>query len=220
VNRCVIGVLALSLALTSCAGKASTPSLPPVPESAVGGLLLSAADISTAMGTAVAPHPPATEMADNRALLPNLNCLGIWQVDEAAIYGANGWSAVRRQLLRAPDTEDWNDLVVQSVVSYPSADAARHFFTESSDRWSKCTNHRVNIHLNGQPLPSWTTGVLSKTDTELLMPATRGSGLQSRSCQRALAVTTNLIIDVEACKPATATEAKAIVDQIESKVPR
>jgi hypothetical protein len=225
VNRCAIGAFALGLALTGCAGKAPWVASPPrpVPPSALYEVLLGAAAINAVMGTtAMTPHDPATEMSDNRNLLPNLNCLGLWQVDEAAVYGTNGWSAVRRQLLRAPDTDQWDNLVVESVVSYPSADAARDFYTQSSDRWSKCTNHHVNIVLNGQPLPAVATGDLNRTDTELTIPLTRGSGDQSRACQRALAVITNLIIDIEACKPqpSTVTAAAAIVATIESKLPR
>ena len=70
-------------------------------------------------------------------------------------------------MFRAPDTDQWDNLVVQSVVSYRTADAAREFFTESADRWSKCTNHHVNIQLNGQALPAWLSGDLTKTDTGL-----------------------------------------------------
>lgn len=220
-NR-AIGAIAVGLVLSSCAGKTipgqSAPQI--VPESALDGLLLNAAEMNAVMGTAaLTPHLIVTKMGDNRMLLPNLNCLAVWQVDEAPVYGS-GWSAVRQQMLRAPDTNQWDDLVVQSVVSYPSAASARNFFAQSSERWSKCTNHHVNFTVNGQPLPSFRTGDLNKTDSELTMPLTRGSGNQSRSCQRALAVTTNLIIDVEACKRSTATQAPAIVDKIESKVPR
>ena len=55
-----------------------------------------------------------------------------------------------RQRLRTPDTDLWNDLVVQSVVTFATTDAARAFFEQSSDRWSKCVNHRLNIAVAGQ----------------------------------------------------------------------
>lgn len=224
-NRFAIGVLALSLLLTSCADKGSNSASPPkmVPETALDGLLLSAKEINTLMGTTgMTPHPPVTIIGDHRNLLPNLNCLGIWQVNEAGVYGTHGWTGLRQQLLRSPDNDNWDNLVVQSVVSYPSVEPARDFFAQSSERWSKCSNHNVNITLNGQPLPKWRTGTLTKTDTELSIPVTRGSGDQGRSCQRVLAVTSNLIIDVQACKPqaSTVTQGAAIVDKIESSLPR
>jgi serine/threonine-protein kinase len=220
-------VLALGLALVGCGGGAATGAsqVPKaVPDSALDGLLLSAAAVNAIMGTtAMAPHPAVTQMGDHRNLLPNLNCLGVWQVNEAPIYDPTHWKSVRQQLLREPDTDQWDTLVVQSVVSYRTAEAARDFFTESGERWSKCTNHHVNIRLNDQPLPAWLSGDLTQTDSELSMPYTRGSGDQTRSCQRALAVAANLVFDVQACKPqqpTTVTQAAEIVDKIESKLPR
>jgi hypothetical protein len=161
-------------------------------------------------------------MGDHRNLLPNLNCLGVWQVNEASIYESSHWKTVRQQMLRAPDTDQWDNLVVQSVVSYRTVDAAKEFLTESTDRWSKCADHNVNIQLNGQTLPGWRSGDLTKTDTRLAMPYTRTSGDQIRSCQRALAVVVNLILDIQACKPqqqTAVTQAADIADKIESKLP-
>ena len=159
-------------------------------------------------------------MNDHRDLLRNRNCLGVWQTAEAVIYDKTGWTGVRRQLLRAPDTDQWSDRVVQSVVSFPSAVAARAFITESSQRWANCTNHHLNITINDQPQPAWVSGDLSKTDTELTLPVTRGSGEQARSCQRILAADDNVVIDVEACSPQADGRAGAIVEKIASKLPR
>lgn len=227
VKSCLIGALALSFVLAGCSGgAASGASKPPqsVPDSALTGLLLSAAELDSVMGTSgLTAHPPVAQMGDHRNLLPNLNCLGVWQVNEAPIYESSHWKTVRQQMLRAPDTDQWDSLVVQSVVSYRTADAAREFFTESTDRWSKCTNHNVNIRLNEQTLPAWRSGDLTKTDTQLAMPYTRGAGDQIRSCQRALAVAANLILDIQACKPqqqSPVTQAADIADKIESKLPR
>jgi PknH-like protein len=227
VNTRVIGALALSFVLAGCAGgAASGASQPPktVPDSALDGLLLSAADVNDVMGTtAMTPHPAVTQMGDHRNLLPNLNCLGVWQVNEAPIYDPSNWKSLRQQLFRAPDTDQWDTLVVQSAVSYRTADAAREFFTQSADRWSKCTNHHVNIRLNDQPLPAWLSGDLTKSDTELSLPFTRGTGNQTRSCQRVLSVAANVILDIQACKPpqpTDVTQAAAIAGEIESKLPR
>jgi hypothetical protein len=169
------------------------------------------------------PHNPVSQMGDHRNLLPNLNCLGVWQVNEAPIYESSHWKTVRQQMLRAPDTDQWDNLVVQSVVSYRTADAAKEFLTESTDRWSKCADHNVNIQLNGKTLPGWRSGDLTKTDARLAMPYTRTSGDQIRSCQRALALVVNLILDIQACKPqqqTAVTQAADVADKIESKLPR
>ncbi|MCW2590436.1 MAG: sensor protein [Mycobacterium sp.] len=224
-----IGMLALGVALTSCsAGSQAQEHKPPqlVPTSALNKLLLSTDEVDAVMGTrSLTPHPVDTVMADNRNLLPNLNCLGVWQVGESAIYGPsdgdNGWQGERQQMLRTPDVDTWDTLAVQSVVFYPTDEAAARFFAQSAERWSKCANHHVNITLNDKPLPKWSSGDLGRTDTQLAMPITRGEGAEVRTCQHVLEHAANLIIDVEACKPQTSpvTAAAELAAKIQAKLP-
>jgi hypothetical protein len=227
VRRSLFSVLALSFVLAGCGGGAASgasqaPKL--VPDSALTASLLTADELNSIMATSgMTPHTPVAQMGDHRNLLPNLNCLGVWQVNEAPIYESSHWKSVRQQLVRAPDIDLWNFLVVQSIVSYRTADGAREFFTESTDRWSKCSNHTLNIQLNGQTLPKWVSGELTKTDTRLALPYTRGTGDQTRSCQRVLSLVANLILDIQACKPqqqSAITAAADVADKIEAKLPR
>ena len=225
-KACLFGALALTFVMAGCGGAASgaLQATKLVPDSALPGLLLSVDDVNSIMETTgMTPHSPVAQMGDHRNLLPNLNCLGVWQVNEASIYESSHWKTVRQQMFRAPDTDQWENLVVQSVVSYRTGDAAREFFTESTDRWSKCTNHNVSIQLNGRALPAWHSGELTKTDTRLSIPYTRGAGDQTRSCDHVLSVVANLILDIQACKPqqqSEVTQADDIVDKIESSLAR
>jgi hypothetical protein len=212
-------VLALVAVLAACSNSTQNHTSPtsPVPASALDGLLLSAGDIDTVMGThGMVAHQPFTNLAQRSNLLPNKNCLGIWQVGEAAIYDGSSLTAFRGQDLRQPDTDTWDALVVQAVVSYPAADAARAFFSESADRWSKCTNHHVNMTVNDQPQPKLFFGNLTKTDTELSMPVTRGEN--ERSCQRVLSVVSNIIVDVAACNHDATDQAATIAQKIKDRV--
>jgi hypothetical protein len=225
VKRVAAALVTLGVVLTGCSSHDGQPSSTPelVGANELDGVLLSPAEVDTIMGTTgMVAHERVDVMSDHRNLLPNLNCLGIWQVNEAGVYGDKGWIALRQELLRTPDTDDWHTLVVQSVVNYPSTDDARTFFTQSADRWSKCTNHNVNITLNDKPLPRWRSGDLTKTDNQLAIPFTRGSGNGVDSCQRVLAVDDNVIIDAQACTRdlSTVTQATAVANQIESKLPR
>lgn len=217
--------VATTLTLAACANQTTSSPKPPelVPANALDAALLTVGEVDSAMGTtAMVAHPRVDAMSDHRNLLPNLNCLGIWQVNEAGVYGKDGWIALRQELLRSPDTDNWQNLVVQSVVNYPSTDAARDFFTQSADRWSKCTDHNVNITLNDQPLPKWRSGALTTTDTELAIPFTRGDAIGVASCQRVLKVENNVIVDVQACTrdDSTGTKAATVADQIAAKLPR
>lgn len=216
-------VLALVAVLAACSNATQnhtgpTSTVPaPAPAPALDGLLLSPGDIDTVMGTqGMVAHPAFTNLAQSSNLLPNRNCLGIWQVGESAIYGGSSLTGFRGQDLRQPDTDAWDALVVQAVVSYPAADAAQAFFAESADRWSRCTNHHVNMTVNDQPQPKLFFGNLTKTDTELSMPVTRGEN--ERSCQRVLSVVSNIIMDVAACNHDATDQAATIAQKIKDRI--
>lgn len=175
-------------------------------------------------GAPLIPQPVDSGMDDNRNLLPNLNCLGVWHPGESAIYGgsdAGTWQAVRRQLLRAPGNDQWRSSVVQSVATYTSPDTARDFIAQSADRWAKCTNHTVNITLNDQRLPRWRSGDLDISPDHLRMPISRSAGAATSSCEHVISARANVVIDVLACAPGTleVRQASQMADLIASHVP-
>lgn len=218
--RHAAAVLAAAIAVAGCSSSATTtqPSTPkPVPTSALDGLFPTIGDVNAVMGTTMTPHESFTATRDHRDLLPNLNCLGIWEVGERALYDPSGFTAIRGQVLRDPDTDNWNSLVVQAVVSYAAADAANKFFAGSADRWSHCTNHVVNMTQSGRSQITLTFGSLTKTDTELTMIMSSSDG--GASCQRALAVNNNIIIDISACGHTISDQANSIVSKIASRIP-
>ncbi|MDY6997510.1 MAG: sensor domain-containing protein [Actinomycetota bacterium] len=217
--------LLLAVTLTGCGAPAPPPTTGAdlVESSAVDTLLLGAAEIDALMGAPMTAEEPVSVMNDNRTLLPNLDCLGVWQVAEAAVYGEAGpgsWRDIRRQMSREPDADDWDDAAVQAVVRYDTAAAARTFLARSATRWSECTNHRVNITVNDRPLPRWRSGELEQTDTRLSIPFTRTKGGRTHSCRHVLAVRSNVVVDVQACKlqDSPATQAADIATAIESRI--
>jgi hypothetical protein len=219
-RRQAIAVLVAGLLLAACTSRSTTHA--PIPASALDGMLLSATDVNSVMGaTAMRVSDALTDMSDHSNLLPNVNCLGIWDIGEKKVYDGSGWTAIRGQALRQPDTGDWDSLVIQAVVVFPSADAAKKFLTTSADRWSKCSNnHTVNMHIN-DVLTVWVFGDFGRTDTQLSMHVTRGAGESAgeRQCQRVLSVTNNVIVEVAACASAVADQAATLASKIASKAP-
>ncbi len=220
--RHAIVALMVGIIVAGCSGGGTAPRLStptPVPTSALDGLLLDVDAINAVMGTTgMTPDQPFNEMRDHSILMPNLNCLGIWEIGEKAIYGPSRFAAVRGQAMREPHTDAWDSRVEEAVVSFLSANAANKFYEESSDRWSKCTNHTVNLTVNGHPRTTYSFGGLTKTGDELTMPMSR-TGYDGRSCQRSLALDNNVIIDVAACSQAVTNQAHSIVDKIRSRIP-
>ncbi|MEW5809369.1 MAG: sensor domain-containing protein [Actinomycetota bacterium] len=220
------GIAAAAVLVAGCSHPpAPSDSAGLLPDSALSGLLLSAGDVQSMMsGAPLIAQPVDSAMDDNRNLLPNLNCLGVWHPGEAAVYGGaddGSWRSVRRQLLRAPGNDQWRSSVVQSVTSYSNADTARAFLARSADRWGKCTNHTVNITLNDQRLPRWRSGDLESGPDRLRMPISRAAGAATSSCEHVIAVRANVVIDVLACVPQTVEVRRAtqIADRIASHVP-
>ena len=84
-----LAALAVGLAVTGCgahsSGAAGTASA--VPDADIATLVLGVDDMSAIMRTTMMPRPAVDQMSDNRNLLSNRNCLGIWQIGEAAIFG-------------------------------------------------------------------------------------------------------------------------------------
>jgi PknH-like extracellular domain len=214
-----VAALALIAVVSACSGGAHDKTPPPtVSASGLNDLLLGVDQINSVMGTnALVADPPFTELKQDQALMPNVNCLGIWQVGEQGVYGDTGLAGIRGQRMSQPKPENWDALVVQAVVAYPSADDARKFFTASTDRWSKCTNHRVNLSVNGGPPTSYMFGDLTKNDTQLTMPINQNPA--GKPCQHALSVDGNVIVDVSACSQGATDQAAQIAQKIEDRFP-
>ena len=203
----------------------TSTTAPPVAPAALDGLLLSAAEIDTAMGaTELSVAYDKTQMDDVSAMVARQECLVIYSPAEANVYANSGWIAVHRQFLNDPSLAH---VVEQSVVLFPSAQQAATFFTASAQRWQACSNGSFAHTMSGGREvwdvgpTSDTNGVLSTTARISLEiydhPAQGGGG---KTAQRVMTVRNNVVIDVLADSP-TATDPAAvnIAAQIAAKVP-
>jgi hypothetical protein len=219
--RRTAAALALVAAVTGCGSvsdERGDTADPLVPATELDDLLLSTDEVNAVMGTdAMVASPARIEPDDNRILLPNVDCLGLLLVGEKAIYGDSGFTAIRTQLLRQPDNSEWDALVMQGAATFLSSDAATAFFDASAERWSRCTNHRVNLSSNIQPAMSWMFGELAESESELVMTLTRGAN--ERACQRVLSVEFNVTIDVRACSHSIDDQAATITQDIKERLP-
>lgn len=218
----IAAIVALTAGCGASEGQASAPK--GVPESALPGLLLPVSEIESITNTTgMVARQPTEVMADNKNIVSNLDCLGAWQINQAPVYDPTFWKAMRQQVVRSPDSDNWTVQVLQSVVSWGTRDGARAFFDDSVKRWSNCSDHTLNIRVNDQPLPKWVSGKVSSTDVELSQPFTRGTGDLTRSCQHVLRVAANVVFEVTACAPkqdAPVTWAADIAAAMEAGLPR
>ena len=115
---------------------------PPVTEASLNGLLLTPAEINTAMRatgmTVFQPWNTLMDVGTNPATPPE--CLPIDGAAEDGAYTGSGWTAVRGQTLRDP--HPYKHVVDQAVVLFPTAQAAAAFANASPQSWSACANRR------------------------------------------------------------------------------
>jgi serine/threonine kinase PknH len=109
-------------------------------------------------------------------------------------------------------------VVVQAVVSFPSANDAARFFNASAQRWPACSMRQFHYINPGQPDQVWTVGPIAITNGTLSTTVTKKDA-GGYASQRALTVSNNVAIDVAvyAVNPAHAAVFN-IVDQIAAKV--
>jgi serine/threonine kinase PknH len=209
--------LALASACMFIASCSSTPPPPPVAAEVLDGLLLSPAEINTAMGaTGITVSGTSTDMSDDSANVPDKDCRFLYSA-ETSVYNGSGWTGMRSQDLHEPG-DDYDHEVWQAVVSFPAANDAARFFSASAQRWPACSNRQFHYIAPGQPDKVWTVGPIANTNGTLSTTETLENGY-GWACQRALTVRNNVAIDVMACSvnPAHAAVFN-IADQIAAKV--
>ena len=198
----------------------------PLAEAALDGLLLSPAEINTAMGASqLSVTRDTKDMVDNSASFSRPECLPIDSPGEAKAYSGSGSTAVREQDLSDPAR---TYMAVQAVVLFPSAQQAAAFFKASSQSWQACSDGSfVNTLSGGREV--WDVGPISNTKgilstvtrmhTEEYDGPTTNEGA-ALTGQRVLTVRNNVVVDIAAAS-STANDSAGvnIAQQIAAKVP-
>jgi serine/threonine kinase PknH len=193
-------------------------SRPPVAADALDGLLLSPAEIGTAMASEaeIPVKTTLTQMANTSAAKPDKNCR-FTQPAESTIYANSGWKAVRSQELQEP-VPNFAHHVIQAVVYFPDANGASNFFKASAQFWPLCANHEYHVLSPGGPDKIFTMGPIDNTNSVLSTTDTLQDG-NGWACQRALTASNNIVVDVAACATNPAAGAAVnIARQIADKV--
>jgi serine/threonine kinase PknH len=210
------------------ASATATPAGPrPVVEAGLDGLLLDPDQINAAMGASGMKVDQIETSMDEDTEVVDKACLPADGNLVAPVYAGSGWTALREQIVQEPGN-NWTHKVDQGVVLFSSAHDADAFFTTSAQTWLACANRQYTKTVAGKPPVVWTVGPVSNTNGTLSAHATSGSGNSSwkwnwSSCQRALTVANNVVIDVTTCSynrsDAQSASGVNIAHQIAAKVP-
>jgi serine/threonine-protein kinase len=183
---------------TSTTSSTTTAPRPPLAERDLDGLLLGPGQINTVMG-ATGMTVAGTFTSHAAGNLSDQACLPLSGPGQSTDYADSFSGAMRAQDLHEPG-DRFIHFVQQDLVLFPSAQDAVAFFTASTQSWPACANRQYTEINAGQPDKVWTVGPVSDTNGTLSATKTMGDNYWSwMSCQRALTVTNNVAIDVEAC---------------------
>lgn len=200
-----------------------TPTPTYVSKADLPGLLLTAPEVAAALGipaiTSVtepghANQPWGDEVVDN-------DCVSLRFVPTNTFYANSGWTALRKDFLQTPVEGAVDNTADQAVVAFGNAEAAKAFYDHALGVWKNCANRTINtrqVKVDGSVDEIWSVGPVSDSG-ELLAIALLQQDDSDWTCQRALSVRKNIVIDVEACGHATApATASALVNGIAKKV--
>ncbi|OBJ04313.1 hypothetical protein A5646_10740 [Mycobacterium sp. 1245499.0] len=200
-------VSALATGCTTVVGGSASPAdtsgpllQPPVAAAALDGLLLGVDQINSLLSSGMRLRYGVQTMWDWSSTFSDKSCLAMDGPAQEAVYADTGWIAMRGQRLddNFDDPAVRNDSAIQAVIAYPSARKANAFYDASVRRWSACANRKFSEHPVDKPDIVWTVGEAHKVGGTLSTSEVQDSS-DGWTCQRALTVRNNVVIDVATC---------------------
>ncbi|OHV01111.1 sensor domain-containing protein, partial [Mycobacterium talmoniae] len=197
----------------------TTAAAPPptaVAAAELAGLLLSADEVSSIMGTPLQADPVRNALWDDQSSVSDKGCLSAWMPVQAATYDGSGWSDTRSQVVKQVGATHDAVSVAQGLIAYPSQDAARPTVLSLPDQWKACAGRTFTVS-NPNGAQPWTFGQEGMPAPGLYtITVTKQGG--SNVCGRALMLRANVIIDVMACAPGLTTQNVDIANKIAAKI--
>jgi hypothetical protein len=190
----------------------SVPSdgVPPLDESALDGLMLSNGALNKISGVELESFYDSEEMNDNADLISDVDCLGAVYPGEDAVYDGMDWTAIRDELLLEAKTDDDGRLVEQTIVLFDTPDEAVEFFEASEAKWRDCSQRKdIEVEKGG-----WLPAEVKNVDDRSIALKADVSGTLEGTCQHAMGVVANLIVEGFSCDVNDHDDAKKIASQL------
>jgi hypothetical protein len=193
---------------------AAPPPPPVVDAAALPELLLPADQINQRMNTTGMTAIPVESALLYGSVTPP-HCTGAWGPVYDVTYNGSGYIALAVQGV----FRDQTHRLVQAVVAFPDAGAAKAFYDRQVVDWNACKSTHIRFEQNGVTeadvgVPSVTGDLLSV----MLVPTT--SQVAGQQCERDMTVRGNVVVDVRACSPTVGSAGSSIAREIADKVGR
>jgi len=151
----------------------------------------------------------------NDTTVANPDCRGAMYLVADTVYRGSGYTSVSFQDLREPG-QNFDYLVKQAAVSFPSADLALAVVKNSVGKWRSCANQTI-AETDSSGTTRWTMSSVTGDPPKITIVKTQEGG-GGWACQRALSAVSNVVFDVTACSYHLNDQATQIVDKMASNV--
>ena len=206
---------------SSAPSNAPSPSASPaVAATRLAGLLLPAEQIAEIVGAAHMGKGAGVSalIPDKKREIAQADCVSAWNAGQHSVYADTGEIGAYSETLRA-DEKPLRHIADQTVIAYPTAEAAAKVVANQFAQWSACSGRTVTSTPPPPRTPRlFTFGAVTNTGGILSMTQTSVDNA-TWGCQRALAARSNVVIDIRACRPDTTNQAVDILDAIAAKIP-
>jgi serine/threonine-protein kinase len=202
---------------SASASSASSPPTSQQPSQApiAADLLLSAADVSAVMKTAVVDEGLAADLPATGVTVNPAECTGAFDpFDDLTMAQVNPrYTTMADQNLVERNRQD--EHLAQAASIFASAADARHFFARQTHDWNACAGHEITAFFPRADRTQHHTLGVPRLNGDLI---TLTFGDDQRQCQRALGVKADVIVDVRACGPTIDAEGATVATDILAKV--
>ncbi|OBF90056.1 hypothetical protein A5791_16540 [Mycobacterium sp. 852002-51163_SCH5372311] len=191
----------------------------PIQPAQLNGLLLSPSEVNDIGGlTDLTLRSTLSQMATDDESVVGRNCLDIYTPVQEKVYRDSNWNVVTGQLLNDGGPQGGpRHAVIQALVGFPDAEAAQQFFRQAEQRWSACSGRSVFVIRSGRAPVAWSFRDVETNDNTLTatqIPSFR----DGYTCQRAMGLRNNVIIDTLWCGFGTMSQAAQVVGKIAAAV--
>ncbi len=215
-RRCATLAVA-AIAVAGCTTTTSGHQQPGADARRATELLLTAEEINEAMNTTgMTVDATSSALNDDSADITPADCLAVSSVGQEQVYAGTDFTAASIQTLRQPG-QRYTHLAHQSVVEFPTPEAATAFYDEARTAWTACApgTYAVSADEGGT---RWTVVPLEEAQGMLTASSIQvGTVLL---CQHALTAAAAVIVDVRACSSDASSSqgAVTIAQQITNRV--